>query len=341
MGGTAMKKNQHDRDADNVILFPGLKDRLYEKGIERLEANDFEGAADLLRQAKELDPDHPEISTAFLVALYESSAYKEAKQIAAELLNEGIGDYYEIIDINLMILIQLNQHAQVVHTLEMLFEEKEVPIDKVEHFQTILALSKKVLVNENQDQSKGLSIDLDYINGLDLQEQTLQLGSLTDKNIHPYLDSLLHMLGDKQTHPFLQSIILNVLRENQVSEPVLVKKMHYEGTFIPTDLPEVAETPLFQAVSNALEAKLEQQNPVLFMQLHEMIKRHALIIYPFEFEKNNSDLWTLAYQGLGFEMYGDNWKKEKMAMELGVNLDDLEGALTILRKLEQISSPII
>ncbi|MEK3890554.1 tetratricopeptide repeat protein [Bacillus sp. FSL K6-3431] len=334
-----MKKNHYDREEDNIILFPGLKHRLYEKGIERMEANDFQEAANMLRQAKALDPSNDEVCTAFLVALYESSAYEEAKLIASELLHEGIGDYYEITDIYLMILIQLNQHDQVVHTLEMLFEEKEVPKEKMEHFQTILGLSKKVLAND--EQAKSISIDYDYFNSLDLQEQTFQLGSLADKNIHPYLDSLVLMLEDKQAHPFLQTIILNVLRENKISQEVFVRKMHYKGTFIPAELSEVGETSLFQTISNALEVKLEHDNPILFMQLDDMIKRHAFILYPFEFEKDNANLWTLAYRGLGYEMYGDNWNTEKLASEFNVRLEDLKDAMMLLTELEQISSPII
>ncbi|MFK4997556.1 hypothetical protein ACI2OX_08505 [Bacillus sp. N9] len=42
-----------------------------------------------------------------------------------------------------MILIQLNEHERVVATIEALFEEREVPREKEEHFRTLLGLSKK------------------------------------------------------------------------------------------------------------------------------------------------------------------------------------------------------
>lgn len=336
-----MKKNQNDRDPDNIILFPGLKHRLYEKGIARMEAHDFQEAADLLRKAKELDPNNAEISTAYLVALYESSDYKEAKLIADELLHEGTGDYYEIIDIYLMILIQLSEHDQVVHTIETLFEEKEVPFDKVEHFRTLLGLSKKVLGNEQEQQPERISIDSHFFNELDLQEQTFHLGSLADKNIHPYLDTLILMLENKQSHPFLQTIVLNVLRENKINQEVMVRKLHNEGHFIPADLPEVGEVPIFQTIKRTLEEQLEQHNPVLFAQLQEMVDRHAFVLYPFTYMTNNPNLWALAYRGLGFDMYGEDWNKEKLAASHNVDAGELQHALAFLIELEQISSPII
>ena len=94
----------------------------------------------MLQRANELDPDNPQIVTALLVATYEDGHYHEAKMLAEELLYQGIGDYYEILDIYLMILIQVQEHEQVIHTIETLFEEREVPPDRVDHFQTLLKL---------------------------------------------------------------------------------------------------------------------------------------------------------------------------------------------------------
>ena len=52
-------------------------------------------------------------------------------------------------------------------------------------------------------------------------------------------------------------------------------------------------------------------------------------------------LWIVAYMGIGYDMYGENWNKEKMASELGVEMLEVERAIAFLSKLEQISSPIV
>ncbi len=128
-----------------VIAFPGLKDRLFEKGVDALEEGDAHAACDLLSQAYELESLNPEISTALVLALYECKEYEEAQGICREMLLEGVGDYFETVDMYLMILIQLHEHQDVVDTLHALFDEKEVPFEKEEHFKKLLQFSEKML----------------------------------------------------------------------------------------------------------------------------------------------------------------------------------------------------
>ncbi|MBS4194859.1 tetratricopeptide repeat protein [Lederbergia citri] len=336
-----MKRDQDERETGKIIPFPGLKQRYFEKGLDCLEAHDFQEAVRLLRKAKEMNEADPHINSAYLAALYENGDYLEAKFLAEEILREGIGQYFEIIDIYLMILIQLNEHQQVIDTIEALFDEKEVPAHKAEHFLTLLQLSKKVVDNGINRYSDEFSVDQAFFNSQDLHEQTIQLGSLVDKNIHPYLDSLIKMLADEHTHPFLKTIVLNVLRENKIEKSVYVKKLNFEGDFIPANLLEVQEMPLFSAINKNLEFHLGDHNPVLLEQLKEMNGRHAFILYPFEVQQGDPLLWAAAYRCMGYEMYGEQWNKEKLAKIFGVKCEEMINAFSFLLSIEEISSPIL
>ncbi|MBS4199843.1 tetratricopeptide repeat protein [Bacillus sp. FJAT-49732] len=336
-----MKRDQDDRETGKIIPFPGLKQRYYEKGVACLEAHNFHEAVQLLRQAKEMDETNPNVNSAYLAALYENGDYEEAKILAEEILREGIGHYFEIIDIYLMILIQLNEHQYVIDTIEALFDEREVPAHKAEHFLTLLQLSKKVVENRTYDYSNEYSIDQAVFDSQDLHEQTIQLGSLIDKNIHPYLDSLLKMLADKSTHPFLKTIVLNVLRENKIEKKVNVNKLDFDGYFIPAHLLQVQDMPLFMAINKNLEYHLGDHNPILLEQLKEMNGRHAFILYPFEVHPEDPLLWAAAYRCMGYEMYGEKWDKEKIATMFGVNCEKMVDAFSYLLSLEEISSPIL
>ncbi|MBS4208923.1 tetratricopeptide repeat protein [Bacillus sp. FJAT-50079] len=336
-----MKKDQHDQDANKIILFPGLKERLYEKGIAHMEKHDFEKAIDLLSQAKEMDSQNPDISTALVVALYENNELKESRGLAEELLHEGIGDYYEILDIYLMILIQLNEHEHVVATIEALFEEREVPAEKEEHFHTLLGLSEKVMQGGSEEEERQATVHIPFANAGNLEEQTIFLGSLADKNIHPYLDSLIHMLADDQTHPFLQTIVLNVLRENKIEKKVKVCKLELRNDFIPAALPPLDEMPALALILSELTDQLDDHNPVLLEQLKVIIERHAFIMYPFELNHMDPSIWALAYRKMGYEMYGEEWDDKKMATIYDVDPLDIQHASAFLDYLEQISSPII
>ena len=94
-----MNRNNNDQIKENIILFPGLKDRLVQMGMESMETNNFEKAADFFLEAKAIDSADPQVGMALVVALYESAQYKEAKRYASELLSEGIGDYYDVMDL--------------------------------------------------------------------------------------------------------------------------------------------------------------------------------------------------------------------------------------------------
>ncbi|MFS0646401.1 tetratricopeptide repeat protein [Siminovitchia sp. 179-K 8D1 HS] len=320
---------------DNVILFPGLGERLFRKGIDCLENHQYADAVQLLQQAKEMAPEDPQISKALVIALYEKGDYGEAKGIAKEMLLQGTGDFYEVFDLYLMILIQLHRHDEVVLTLETLFEEQHVPEDKREHYQTLLNFSKKTAVNKKADSAeKHLSGSL--FKG-SLQEQVVKLSSLADKNIQPYFKALIALLKNNQSHPFLQTVALNVLKEHRIDQKVEVRKLGFSGVFNPSKLPELTETVFFQSVQSELEKKLEHENPVLMMQVKEIIKRHQFLLYPFEPEEDKLLLWTAAYHGYSQSMYGESWNKTTAAEKLGVEETELDQVLSFLDRLERVS----
>lgn len=322
---------------DNIIIFPGLKKRLFQFGMERLNDRQFEEAAHFFEQAREIDHEDDEIDMALAVAYYESGDYQKAKERTEDMLHKGIGDYYELIDLYLMILIQLNLHDEVVHTLETLFEEQHVPPAKREHYQTLLKFSKRTLNNE--EDSSGISrasAGADLKKG-DFREQLVFISGLADKNIYPYKDSLMNLLKDSQVHPFLQTAALNVLMEHQIQSPVQVKKFDYDGEFIPAELPDLMEMPLYQAVIAKLDEELENENPVLLEQLMEMIRRHQFLLFPFEFTPGNPALWAAAYRAFGHEMYGENWSNEKTAKKFQVDPSELDHAISFVFDLEQHS----
>ncbi len=321
---------------DNIILFPGLKKRLFQFGMERLKDRQFEEAAHFFEQAREMGHDDDEMDRALAVAYYESADYQKAKERTEDMLRKGIGDYYENIDLYLMILMQLNMHDQVVHTLETLFEEQHVPLEKREHYETLLQFSKRALTNKENPHSSQERVESVFGKG-DFREQLVFISSLGDKNIQPYLSSLLNLLKDSQAHPFLQTATLNVLMEHQIQTPVQVSKFDYEGNFIPSELPDIMEGPFYQAIVAKLNEELENENPILLEQLKEMILRHQFLLFPFEFAPTNPVLWAAAYRSFGHEMYGENWSNEKTAKKFQVDPNELEQAISFIFDLEQHS----
>lgn len=342
MGGSIMKKDQNNRDSAIIIPFPGLKDRYYEKGLSSLESHQFQEAVDLLKQAYQMDSTDPQISAAYLAALYENGDYEDSKQMAEKLLKSGVGSFYDVLDIYLMILIQLNDYKQVVSTLKPLFEENEIPPEKAEHFLQLLQLSEKAAANQVMGNSPNMVDDIPLIHQKQsTQDQLIGLGMLKDKNIHPYLDSLIDMLSAEKVHPFIKTAILTLLKENKIDQSMLVEKFDKKETFNPKAIPSVEEFTFFQLVKNQMESQLRDHNPVLLEQILDMIKRHSYCLYPFEWEPNNPSVWTVAYRAMGHELYGENWNPKKLAEFYDVEEEELRATFAFIVKLEEISSTIV
>ncbi|MFK4997557.1 hypothetical protein ACI2OX_08510 [Bacillus sp. N9] len=191
------------------------------------------------------------------------------------------------------------------------------------------------------EEERKAAVQVPLSNAANLEEQTLLLGSLADKNIHPYLESLIRMLSDDQTHPFLQTIVLNVLRENKIEKKVNVRKLKSQSDFIPAALPPFDEMPIFALVLSELADQLDHNNPALLEQLKVIVERHAFIMYPFELDRMEPIIWALAYRKMGYEMYGEEWDDKKVAIIYEVDPLDIQQAFDFLCYLEQISSPVI
>jgi tetratricopeptide (TPR) repeat protein len=334
------KKNNEEKG--KVLQFPGLKERLLEKGVQALENGDIQESADLLTQAYEMEPENPDINTALVLALYENKQYDEAKVICKEMLLEGIGEYFEVVDMYLMILIQLHQHQDVIDTINVLFDEKEVPFEKEEHFKKLLHFSEKVMDGKEPGTETKEDPEIPettILKDKSLEEQTLIAAQLVHQNIRPYLPELLSYLSEETSHPFLQSMILNVLREHGFDKEISISKLNKEVKVTPSMLQDVFETDFFMKVSEELEELLSQRNPSLFQHALELVKRHSFLMYPFEFQADAENT-AIVYGSYAADMFADAILGEELKGKIE-ECDECGSLLEQLKELEEISSPII
>ncbi|XXM70954.1 tetratricopeptide repeat protein [Lysinibacillus sphaericus] len=333
--------NKNNEEKGKVLQFPGLKERLLEKGVQALENGEIQESADLLSQAYEMDPQNPDINTALVLALYENKQYDDAKVICKEMLLEGIGEYFEVVDMYLMILIQLHQHQDVVDTIHALFDEKEVPFEKEEHFRKLLHFSEKVLEGKEPVNRMGEPEipETSILKDKSLEEQTLIAAQLVHQNIRPYLEELLACLKDGNSHPFLQSMILNVLREHGYDKEIIMSKLDTEVKVIPSELQDVFETETFKSVAEELEELLSQRNPTLYQHALELVKRHCFLLYPLEMQGDPGSI-AMVYASAAAQMFADSILHEELNGEME-HCRECGNLMKQLRALEEISSPTI
>jgi len=341
-----MKKREQVKRKDNIIYFPGLDKRLTDKGLESLEKKKFHEAIPLLEEARELDLDNENILIGLVLAYFEAGAFKKAKVLANEMLLKGIGDYFQMVDLYLTVLIQLHEYREIVTTIEALLDEKEIPPEKHDHFLTILQFSRRMAEGREQqdfeqeeEDSEVSSLNLLEID--DINEQMMIVANLADKNIRPFLDEITNYLKFEEGHPFIKTLILNLLKEQEIDRELIVKKFAIEKKIIPIDLPDVREQPKMLAVKALLADHLESNNPGLYENALSIVERTFLISYPFELEPNSAEAWAAAFDMLAQEYLGMDAEISKIARNYGAEPVEIENARVQIETIEKNSYPNI
>jgi tetratricopeptide (TPR) repeat protein len=342
-----MYMKKRDSKKDNVILFPGLEKRLLEKGLDYLKQKKYRDAIQYLEEALEHDPENSDIYVGLVLSNYEAGYVKQAKQIAAEMLKSGLGDYIQVIDLYLMILVQLNEYNEIVTTIEALLEEREIPTDKHEHFMRLLDFGRRMLdgemnanngevfERESEEQMLGL---FDY---KDPKDQIMVAARLAKENIRPYIKEITEYVASKEGHPFQKTMLLNILKEQEYAEEIDVQKFGWEKSFIPAKLPDLKDFIGTNDVIQLLSSQIESEDPVLFENVQSLIERHFFLIFPFELPNGSAEAWAAAYHFTANQYYGFEDPLESFAELYSSTNEEAGQVLVFIRTLEEISYPIM
>ncbi|MGJ7912330.1 tetratricopeptide repeat protein [Neobacillus sp. LXY-1] len=342
-----MKKRERIKRKDNVIFFPGVEERLKDKGLESLQNKKYNEAISFLEEARELDPDHDDILIGLVLAYFEASAFEQAKILAKELLHKGIGDYFQMVDLYLTVLIQLHEYQEIVSTIEALFDEKEIPSEQYDHFLTILQFSKKMadqrnpMMEEDVEQVEEAPLRLNLFSITDLNEQMLLISSLSDKNIRTYIEEIEEYLESESGNPFLKTILLTILKEQEINKEITLKKMSIQKIVNPAQLPEVREQPKEKKILEELAKNLESHDPMLLENITALVKRIFFISYPFELNPENETAWAAAFHQLGQQYLGMETEVRQLAELYHALPLEIEAATEQIERIEKISYPNI
>ena len=339
-----MKKRPRKRLNNKVILFPDLEQRLLEKGLESLQQKKFREAVEYLEEANALAPDNHEILFGLVLAYFEIGSLTKAKELANQMLHMGIGDYIHIVEIYITILVQLHQYDEIVSTIEVLLEDREIPKEKFEHFTRMLHFSRKMAqakppVETESTQDEMISKEINFFSYKD-QEAQMQLATkLSEKNIRPFIEEIKSYLCSENGDLFLKTMLLNILIEQQYDKEVVVEKLDRTMTVTPASMQHENIQSQQNKLLQLLENQLEHEDPILLENLKNLIGRQFFFIFPFNLEPYRDVVWASAYHSLAAEYQGIPSQLEELALRYDVTEEDMMRAGLILKKIEEISSP--
>lgn len=337
-----MNNRKQVKKVDNVIQFPNLERRLVEKGLEQLHQKKFHEAIPLLEQAILLDPFNSDSQMGLVLAYFDAGMVDKAKQLVGKMLFEGIGDYFEIMNLYLMLLVQVHKYDEVVSVLEELFVSEKIPKEQFENFNRLLHFSRRMLDTSIQQENENERYNEPHkeLNLAQYQDSGAQIGlaaELKERNIQPYLMELIDYLQSNDGGAFFKSLILNILRDHLYDQPVLIQKFGRKVTVIPKTLTSLNDNPQLEDITKAIGQRLENEDPILYDHIKKLVERQFFLLYPFKLEPDDVAIWAAAYHSLGNEYYGNRDTDDELMDSYHVLQMDMKKADSFIRMIEEIS----
>lgn len=330
-----------NKETGKIIPFPGLAERLVDKGMDALAHKKFKEAVELLTKALDMKNDDYNARFGLVVALIELGQYREAKEHCQSLLKRGIGDYFKVMEMYVMILLQLNEYEEMEATVKVLLDEGYVPADKEEQFENMLEFSQR-MSRERKDFPVELEPADDESRDLQLatksyQEQLIILTRIKDENIRKYIDEIKDYLQSPEGHPYVKTVLLHILKEQDYQEECDIEKFLKHKTVIPVQLEDIPTRPFLLKVRSLIEGNLEHQNPTLFELTSQLIERQHFMIFPFE-PVTDLESWAAAYHIIAERYQGFEPGEDAIIDLYQAKNTKVQEALQFITYIEEISS---
>jgi tetratricopeptide (TPR) repeat protein len=328
----------------NVVQFPKLKERLHEKAMVALKDKKYKEAFEYYSQLDEMYEDaetSSDIQVGLVICLLELGYLQEAKEKCKGLLHKDVGNYYDILQIYLTILVQLHEYDEVVVILEAVLHENRIPSDKAEHLFQLLDFSRKMqnqgIVTKNSAEEKVDSTEYakDLLTTEDPNLQLQTIHKLRSVNIRKVVSVLKEALLTDGVHPAVKTMIIQLLQENQVDEQMFVEKFGNSIEVNPMKTADVFEQMISIRVIKTLDDELGQENPTLYDVCRQIWDHYLLMIYPFDPKPMNEKLWAAALHKCGYLLHGIDISMDEIIDRYEVDTTDVENAVMQLRNMEE------
>jgi tetratricopeptide (TPR) repeat protein len=311
---------------NKIIQYPNLKHKLLEKGTELLQEKQYHEALTCFQQLIDLGEEEPEAFIGSVICFMEIGELEKAKQRCKEILFSDQGDYFEVLNIYLSILIQLEEYDEVVKMVEAILSENQAPHHQIESLEQLLTFSKKMLsekhVGREQQDHDFVQKEVNRLLEEKSSEKQWLIIQQLNKIDHPKIINVFKdYVEDGNQDPVLVSIVLQMLHAKGCEDTVNVTKFGREIEVNLQDLQDVFQMPIAHEVVAALKRVIEQNNPILYEQATQVWWNYLLVIYPFVPNESDAKIWAAALHATVNEMNGLEDELTNLEHDYEVNID--------------------
>ena len=295
------------KKGDKVIYYPGLVNRLIEKGMDALKEKDGKTAYHYFLEAEQHERDHPKVLFGKMLSLVELGRLQEALNYTARLLDDGIGDYFSLLKIHLSLLIQLGHYDEAAALISTVLSEHRIPAREVESFYQLLHFSRQMADERNDDRGDDDAPLEEMIRMLEASSLEVQLKAITSlKNYEETkaTEALVRYVQSPDKDFALKSIALRALHEKKYDDFVQIEKDGRKMKVKPKELDDLFKGTFATKVLAILQQQVENEQPFLFEFARQICFSHLLAIYPFLPEPEDEIVWAGVFHYCAAERLG-------------------------------------
>lgn len=278
------------RKKGNIVPFPGTVDKLITDGLHALKQADKSKAESFFQEALIHEPEHEEAAYGLLLAYAETNQLTKARLLAEDMMKKDSGDYYEILQVYVSVLAQLEQYEEVIVTLEAVMDEESIPPKLRTELEYLLTVSKNMqrTIIETEEESR-LPItyeasEPDWVPLLRSGSPEEKMAVLQELRQHRSLKSLPYiqtLLTSEHTSPLLKSFLVLLLKDWEVERTIEVHKLKRQGEFSPETLPDINNSTSYLEATAALDQVIGDKDPTLMQHIIHLLQQMLLYYYPF------------------------------------------------------------
>lgn len=321
--------------SDNVIMFPNLAEKLLQKGLTALEEKSYRDALSYFKQVIELQAENAEAYFGLVVAYMELGNIHEAVEVSQSMLKMGLGDYYELLQIHVTMLIQLARFKEAKEMLEAILLEQKVPSKHLEALYHLLHISRQMTKDDHHVESnETVAVDdrllSQFFEGTTTEQ--LQAFQQLSKQVKKtgVLPAFLRYINEEK-NPFIQSMVLQLLKEIGYEEKVIIKKFGESLEIIPTTLEDFFTWRLPQQLVEFIKEKISHENPTLAEYMKQLVWQYYFMVFPFKSSSDEISLLLSGFEAVASGRIGYDMNEKELAKKYGVTVQAL---LEVIDKIE-------
>jgi tetratricopeptide (TPR) repeat protein len=323
-----------ERKNKKIILFPRVKERLVEEGMEALQAKRYDEALHFFHEAEQLGENSFHVALSIAVCHCELGDFLEAERRLRMLLQEHRDDI-ELLQMYVSILMQMQRYEQAEMVIRDALHRYHLSPSMREHLVRLLHFNQK-MGKHTMPPAEQDSIQQLFASD-DITEHMKVIKQLENKDIAPVLSILKQYLMSESKNPITKTMILRLLTLKNVADVVTIEKFGERMEVIPANLNEQAQTAFALHVLQQLENTLASENPSLYEVAVDIWLRYTYILYPFSPKPATCEEWIAALHFIACQFQGIPAALEKIARMYHVHAENMDFLCKKLYEVEKFS----